>query len=389
MADRSEPESRVDAELLQQNMTDVIENVNRVAEHWGVDPSSLQHAGLDAEMKQAMESFGDAKIVEKVLSSPPVPRADPNLRTCDVCSSLSAPYACGGCQCQYYCCKACQTLAWKKPRDHKSACKSYEAWCESSAAALCGALKNVESDSLVVRMGAGMLDCLHEEHCFFLASTKFGMFAALEKQWDWESDVILSKARESSVVNILHNHMNSIFIWPRKSPTSLAVQNYSKSDPSRTLLFLSSSPTAWRSLLRCSLANVATALSPSTPRRLRSLYHKASRDILVNLGTMLAYGRCVKAAMEPEGNLDFTLKALRATLDLFKEDLPEDLDPNSILEANLNQNCAVIEIFCKKLKIGSVDMVKAMNFKGQRKEMYNNMALPMAANHILAKGDGN
>lgn len=370
--------------------------LERVHQKYVADARDAAASGqpLSAIARQNLECstfLRDPSKVAEALSAAstgtkPEDKKEKTPHACDVCNRLFATFACGSCKVHYYCGPACQTIAWKKPFNHKLKCPSYLDLCEARA------LENsriMNDSSSPYESRCGTTQFYNDEHCFLLATGKFSLFPTLLQLWADEAAVIIPFSQRGDLIGLLRCQLTGIFRYPRNSSLS-PKPAFTHADPTRTLSFFSSSPQAWSTLLDCSLAHVAALFTRSAaPRGFREALLGDCRDVWVMLCFMMSYEDCFKAALSRPEEMSATVAKLKSAVDSFKDDDPwEDaVDPRFTIKNNVYQLSAIIQIMSKRVGLGDVDIVKLFKLKGSRRGTFVDMILPLAGQHIVLKGD--
>ena len=380
-------------------MADSIASVvkDEAAKHFAfMDPSSplfntaeavTHRSAITANMNGLQDYYAESGLN-------PIPEIDVRREklshTCDYCGSAEATKKCGACQCAWYCDGACQKSAWKggSGTGHKRQCSTLQQTSLDDAAFIVATMADVALpfNSRCCRPSLNQLDsepchaAAASSNLYPLMSSLLSTEAATYVSHGWTDD---NPSRRGDARSFLHAALCSLFRGDRK----VAGSAFGKMDPVRMLMYVESDGgdgSAWRNMFGAAAAYVVAARNGRCSGGGHAAAHRFARDVWNTLNLVFVHEKVMASILGTAEGASFTVGVLKETLKV-AAGLPDSLDPNSVVDANVNQAAALVAIWAKRLGL-KIDPAKEYKLKGQRKAMYENMAVSMALQHLGRKG---
>jgi hypothetical protein len=295
---------------------------------------------------------------------------------CDECGSdtyTGKLNKCGVCLVSYYCTKSCQRIAWRA--GHKQECGTLREQCERDGVRIVAALKAPNASAFERMSHFEALDMKGK----YDAAVDAGLHGALRS-------LLLNDIQDGAGKHqvAIHEVFMILFRGQRKSRAS---GTFAKVDSSRIVGFLMSAPDATDILMDC-CAMMAGRVQQPRNRGIRPV-HQQCRDTWAFLSMALCKERVARALMcvGSEGQRAHIMKlgeTMRKVLNT-AAGASEVEDPNSVIEANANQVAAIFALWCREFETG-VDFDSLIKLKGQRRAMYQQMAVPAAVRLVQHYG---
>ena len=370
---------------------------------------------------------------------------------CDVCGAERAKQKCSRCQSAHYCSQACQLAHWKRGGHKAACAGLQEELRGVAAAVAAqmrelggsgesGGAPSSSRESEALMAPVRDLDRLDAEGAYLLAVEEFGLHEALLALLRADAAAASTRWARGLCCSWLEHATSALFRGQRRSRAGHA--SFGKADGGRCAAFALSDADAWPTWLDAAAATAALLTSCAVGGGRRGgggnatttvglAAHRTARNVWNFLSMALACKECgravvlfrqpasaaagegdgggggggsgggtagttatVAAASEAEAARRDFLRwrgaATAATMRSAMEQIAgatETQDPNSAVEANVNQVAAMLAHWYGLLlgPAAGARFTAALGLRGARKQMYEQMAVPFAVGSI-AKG---
>jgi len=312
---------------------------------------------------------------------------------CDACGSEgTGMLRCSRCESAFYCGKDCQKFAWKE-KGHKLACPTMKEDCRRTGKEIVALLNGPDPPFEKV----ARLEELDGEGAY-ASAVKSGLHCALRKIMLEEAKEIKLRYRKGGLeaISCTQNFVCTLFRGQRVS--RFGYTTFSKLDSVRVSGYLASSDDAFTILLDSAIAMIEAVKDRMLLRKAfnHRHMHSSARDVWAAFSMIFARKRMSRAvlfgpsvAKKNKGAEDsaavrdrvhFIGSRFRYALKLVG-DSDEKQDPNSVIEANVNQVAAMISLRCEEFGI-PVDFDGLLKLGRMQLQMYQQMAKPLALGNI-------
>jgi MYND finger len=343
--------------------------------------------------EQAVEQFQQDRAAAGLKTLDPRPeQAKPNIPACDWCGTeATGTKTCSRCQCVSYCSAACQKAHWSiKPNGHKLVCDTLQQTAMMQAKTVVASLTTETApgrDPYVRVANVALLD----QSATYNFALEYGLSPALYGCFQYD----LQNARRNYTAtpyptSVLHHLVTAVFRGQRISRAG--TNTFGAVDGSRVIDYVSHRPDAFEMWMNATMSLVTIPFEDAVWARGRQYHlhvHQAARDSIVMFVLLWLSGRASRAilvgdmdALQQGERLERIAAALRTCLRSCWAHQDNGRDYNAVLDGNLNQVLAMVDIRRREYGIESTDPVKLCQLPKFKKEMYERMAVPMASASI-------
>lgn len=306
-------------------------------------------------------------------------------QTCDGCGEETAARLkkCSRCESAYYCSSNCQKADWPA---HKQLCPTLKAHCESTGKAVVDMFNNT---NLPPMARVARIQRLDRQGPYTMA-VKFGLHDAVRNLFKEEARLVQSRYEAGICCSWLHMVVCMLFRGQRRE---IKAGGFKRLDSSRVTGYIQSHVEAWDAWLDAAIVMSDMLLEMRNSSYRRSA-HRAARDVWNTMLMVLTKPGPATAIFINEETKDDPVK-LKARATRMAEKMRHALDtiagateaqdPNSFVEANMNQAAAMLVCWCTRLNIG-VDLEAIYQLRGHRRSLYRAMAVPLAEATIQKGG---
>ena len=330
----------------------------------------------EVELGGAAQQRKRKELEKLVYSSATVMHA---AQTCDGCGEETSKRLkkCSRCESAYYCSAACQKADWKTG-GHKLMCATLKTECERSGKAVVDQLNNESLDPLSRVHGLERLD----RQGPYTVAVRCGLHDAVRKLFEQEARLVQARFEAGIYCSWVHMVVCMLFRGQRRE---IAAGAFKKLDSSRVAGFIQSHVKAWDAWLDSAIALSDMLIKIRTVSRTHDGF-RAARDVWNTMHMVLTKPGPAQSIFFNEETKDNPAKLKARATTMAKKiksamdniaGASEAQDPNSIVEANMNQAAAMLSCWCTKLNVG-VDFEALLNLRGCRRSLYKAMAVPIA-----------
>jgi hypothetical protein len=348
---------------------------------------------------------------------------NPDIPACDACGKeFSANLICGACQSAFYCTKECQKNAWKYG-GHKQECPDRKEQCKRDAQRVVKALSRRSFEDCQELEGEGFLDCLNGAGAY-KAAVDEGLHDALCGLFSDDADEIMKLFQSDGCTVDGEEHVwaatrtvtCSLFRGQRAEGRAVKNRSFGCFDGQRIKAYVNSSSDAFDLWLDASLETMRLPFDDIIWSR-RGPYgngqhtyaHRAARDTIAGWILVAMNKRTSKAVLMPTvvvgggddegGDDDVTTGTTTAAqaaaakarsqsiadrLRKFLHDTSgkDERDPNGTVTGMVCQTVAMLAYRVREFEI-DLDFAAQLNMKGMRKNMYEQIAVPLGEATIV------
>lgn len=319
----------------------------------------------------------------------------PDVPSCDSCSKpYSANLICGKCQLAFYCSRDCQRHAWKK-QGHKQDCDGMKERCQEMAQSVVDQMSNTGAPPIVRVQGLDRLD----REGPYRSAQELGLHDVMYDMM--KEDTLKAQDRFLSndpyqIVSFCVWITTTLFRGGRNARQELGLNTTRESDVKRVKDFLYSKDDVFEVWWGTSMAFVLDVVMNKKVFKNKLLHteaHQMGRNIVAAWSQILTSPKAAKAILFGKHRSNKNHEKARARATLVAESTKKTLlglekkkDLRNLLEANINQNLAMMAHWCREFGV-DVNMEELVGLKGLNLQMYHQVAVPIAEGTIK-KGTG-